>query len=100
MAKIEHARELLDKLGDVCETQEEAEKLVHTTLAKAEVEILKTLARRLCPRCSEPEKYSAAEFISVGGLWVHKVEGTDAMYMPCSASDTCKLIAEIMENLT
>ena len=84
MAKMEHAVELLDKLGDVCETVEEAEQMVHWTLVKAEVEILKTAAKRRCSLCRE--NYKIRE---VDGRWRH-----DSNIL-CPASDILSLILEI-----
>ncbi len=84
MAKMEHAVELLDKLGDVCETVEEAEKMVHWTLCKAEVEILKEATRRRCSLCREHYKIR-----QVGDEWRHESN------MLCPASDLHSLILEI-----
>lgn len=84
MAKMEHAVELLDKLGDVCETVREAEQMVWATLCKAEVEILKEAAKRRCSLCRE--RYKIRE---VNGRWRHESN------MLCPASDLHSQILEI-----
>ncbi len=101
MAKMEHAVELLGKLGDVCETAEEAEQMVWGTLCKAEVEILKAAAKKECHWCEKERELYKVTAENGNHLWAHRlINPATTGHCFCKVSNIQDLIVEITESKT